>query len=151
VLVTPGHAPGHVCLYEAQRGVLVVGDMVASKGTILIQPGDGDMSAYLSELARLEAIGARLALPAHGDPIDEPSSTFRRYIEHRLMRENKVLRAVEAAGAQGAHPDLLVAHAYDDTPPDVWPLALLSLCAHLEKLSREGRVMSTEDRWRATF
>jgi glyoxylase-like metal-dependent hydrolase (beta-lactamase superfamily II) len=47
VLFTPGHAPGHVCLWDEDERVVVVGDMVASVGTILIAPGDGDMTRYL--------------------------------------------------------------------------------------------------------
>src|SRR4028119_2312116 len=41
VLHTPGHAPGHVCLYEPALGALVAGDMAAGAGTILTTPGDG--------------------------------------------------------------------------------------------------------------
>lgn len=156
VLHTPGHAPGHVCLFEPRSGAVVVGDMVASVGTILIEPGDGDMQVYLEQLARLEALGARVALPAHGDPIDEPLALFRRYIEHRGMREAKVLDAVTAAGPRGGEASELVPVAYADTPPHVWPIALLSLRAHLEKLAREGRVVASaahdagagEVRWR---
>src|SRR6185437_2051246 len=84
VLHTPGHAPGHVCLWNADEGTVVVGDMVASVGTILIDPIEGDMAAYLTQLERLARLEARLALPAHGEPIDRPSETFRRYIAHRL-------------------------------------------------------------------
>ncbi len=147
VLHTPGHAPGHICLYNAQDRALVVGDMVASVGTILIAPGDGDMAVYLAQLERLEALGARVALPAHGDPIDEPSGVFRKYVAHRLMREDKVLAAVKKAGE--ATLDALVPEAYDDTPPHVWPIAMLSLQAHLHKLVAEGRVSEREGRFRA--
>ena len=42
-LHTPGHAPGHVCLFDEDAGTVIVGDMVASVGTILIEPNDGDM------------------------------------------------------------------------------------------------------------
>src|ERR1700722_17629772 len=76
VLVTPGHAWGHLCLYEPTTRTLIVGDMVASVGTILIAPGDGDMRLYLSQLERLAAFAASLALPAHGEPIDEPTALF---------------------------------------------------------------------------
>ena len=55
VLHTPGHAWGHVCLWEEDSGTVVVGDMVATVGTILVAPGDGDMRIYLEQLARLEA------------------------------------------------------------------------------------------------
>jgi len=149
VLHTPGHAPGHICLHEATTGTVIVGDMVASIGTILIAPGEGDMRIYLEQLARLEALSARLALPAHGDPIDEPSGLFRRYIEHRGKREAKVLAALERADGHahanatggGASLEDLVAVAYDDTPMHLWPIALLSLRSHLDKLVYEGRAI----------
>ena len=140
VLHTPGHAPGHVCLHDEAEGTLVVGDMVASVGTILIAPGDGDMKVYLEQLERLAALDARLALPAHGDPIDAPTTLFRRYVAHRLMREAKVLAAVVRHGAGGARDDELLPDVYDDTPVTIWPIALLSLRAHLAKLEGEGRV-----------
>lgn len=147
VLHTPGHAPGHICLFEEGSRTLVVGDMVASIGTILIAPGDGDMRIYLEQLERLENVGARLALPAHGEPIDAPAELFRKYIVHRLKREAKVLGALTAKAQ--AEEDL-VALAYDDTPAHIWPIALLSMRAHLEKLSYEGRARQEGGRW-STF
>jgi glyoxylase-like metal-dependent hydrolase (beta-lactamase superfamily II) len=129
-----------VCLYDETEGTLVVGDMVASVGTILIAPGDGDMRVYLEQLERLAALDARLALPAHGEPIDAPSTLLRRYVAHRLMREAKVLASVERRGAVGGRDDELLPDAYDDTPVTIWPIALLSLRAHLAKLEGEGRI-----------
>jgi len=140
VLHTPGHAPGHVCLHDEDEGRLVVGDMVASVGTILIAPGDGDMAVYLAQLERLASLGARVALPAHGEPIDEPTALFRHYVAHRLGRERKVLAAVAAEGPEGATAEELVPVVYDDVPPTTWPVALLSLQSHLAKLVAEGRV-----------
>jgi glyoxylase-like metal-dependent hydrolase (beta-lactamase superfamily II) len=150
VLHTPGHAPGHVVLHEPSLGVLVVGDMVASEGTILIAPGDGDMAEYLRQLARLGDLGGRLALPAHGEPIDEPSSLFARYIAHRLVRESKVLAAVRAAGPEGAPEAEILPVAYADTNPAVFPIALLSLQAHLEKLVAEDQVSLRRGRFVAS-
>lgn len=147
VLHTPGHAPGHVCLYEEDSGELVVGDMVASEGTILVEPGDGDMAEYLRQLERLRAMGARTALPAHGEPIDEPDALFRHYVEHRLMRERKVLAALVEHGEAGAEPSKLLPKAYDDTPAKLWPLALLSLRAHLIKLERDGAARQAGERY----
>ncbi|MDH3201487.1 MAG: MBL fold metallo-hydrolase, partial [Myxococcales bacterium] len=65
---------------------------------------------------------------------------------HRLMREGKVLGALEAHG-EAACPNDLVARAYDDTPEALWPLAVRSLEAHLIKLEREGRITREGDRW----
>ncbi|MEO8877655.1 MAG: MBL fold metallo-hydrolase [Polyangiaceae bacterium] len=148
VLHTPGHAPGHICLHNTRTRTLVVGDMVASGGTILIAPGDGDMKIYLEQLERLAQLDARLALPAHGEPIDDPSALFRKYVAHRLMRENKVLQAV-AQSPDRSDIDL-VAIAYADTPAHLYPIALLSLQAHLEKLQGEHRVVVHDGKWRVS-
>jgi endoribonuclease LACTB2 len=142
VLHTPGHAPGHICLLEAASGNLVVGDMVASVGTILVETRDGDMAVYIEQIRRLSALGAARALPAHGAPIDQPSRLFDHYVAHRLMREEKVRSAVAARGSEGATPAEIVPVAYDDTPKAAWPFALLSVEAHLVKLVREGHVVS---------
>jgi glyoxylase-like metal-dependent hydrolase (beta-lactamase superfamily II) len=147
VLHTPGHAVGHLCLFEEATRTVVVGDMVASVGTILIAPGEGDMAVYLDQLRRLAGLGARLALPAHGEPIDEPTALFERYVAHRLMREAKVLAAVKAAGPAGATVAELVPVAYDDTPVHVYPIAALSLAAHLEKLLKEGALTQRGERY----
>jgi glyoxylase-like metal-dependent hydrolase (beta-lactamase superfamily II) len=137
-LHTPGHAPGHVCLFEPKSRTAIVGDMIASIGTILIAPGDGDMQIYLEQLARLAKLDAFVALPAHGEPVDQPTQVFERYIAHRLMRETKILGALSAAGE--ATSGELVSLAYDDVSPAIWPIAKLSVDAHLEKVVREGKV-----------
>jgi glyoxylase-like metal-dependent hydrolase (beta-lactamase superfamily II) len=149
VLETPGHAWGHLCLWNEASRALVAGDMVASHGTIIIVPGDGDMRIYLQQLRRLASLDASVVLPAHGEPIDDPTAHFERYIAHRLAREAKVKAAVVAAGAEGATDVELVPGAYADTPPTAWPFALLSLRAHLEKLLTDGEVRQVGARYAA--
>ena len=145
MLHTPGHAPGHVCLFEPRSRTAIVGDMVASVGTILIAPGEGDMALYIEQLERLAALDASLALPAHGEPIDDPTALFIRYVAHRKMREDKIFAALKAAPASsdGMTAGDLVPAAYDDVSPAIWPLAKLSVDAHLEKLERDGRIERT--------
>lgn len=145
-LHTPGHAPGHVCLFEERTGAVVAGDMVASEGTILIEPRDGDMAEYLAQLDRLAELGAKVALPAHGEPIEEPSKLFRHYIAHRLGREAKVAAALDGS-EEGRSLEALVPVAYADTPPFLWPIAKMSLEAHLVKLEREGRARRSAAGW----
>ncbi len=116
--------------------------MVASVGTILIAPGDGDMRIYLEQLARLEAVGASVALPAHGDPIDAPASIFRHYIEHRLKREGKVIAALRETPRPLSE---ILPDAYADTPMHLWPIAALSLQSHLDKLVVEGRAARDDE------
>ncbi|MEM9188369.1 MAG: MBL fold metallo-hydrolase [Myxococcota bacterium] len=138
VVFTPGHAPGHICLHAEASGALIAGDMVASVGTILVEPVDGDMTLYLESLRRLIALSPSRILPAHGDPIDETEALLQHYIDHRLWREEKIRKVVIAN--PGAALDAIVRGAYDDVPPAVLPLARASTEAHLIKLERDGRV-----------
>lgn len=150
ILHTPGHAPGHVCLFEPHARQLIVGDMVASRGTILVDPHDGDMKTYLEQLDRLRSLGAATVLPAHGDPVSEPYALFSFYIKHREMREDKIVAALSAAGNHGATVEELLPSAYDDTPRQIWGLASLSLRAHLIKLLKEGRARTDGERYAGT-
>lgn len=139
-LHTPGHAPGHLCLLDGAGGGLIAGDMVASLGTILVNPlDDGDMGVYLASLERLLALaesrGSLRLWPAHGASVSEGAELLRFYIWHRRMREEKVLDALRrGAGDVMA----LVPTAYSDKP-DVDPrLAAVALLAHLHKLRDDG-------------
>jgi glyoxylase-like metal-dependent hydrolase (beta-lactamase superfamily II) len=145
---TPGHAPGHLCFVDAAARAIVVGDMLASVGTIIIEPGDGgDMGLYLASLARLRAevdAGATRLLPAHGPPIVDGGARIDFYVAHRLEREARVLAAL---GATPATLEELVPAAYPDVSPAIYGLAARSLLAHLFKLEREGRAMRSDERW----
>jgi glyoxylase-like metal-dependent hydrolase (beta-lactamase superfamily II) len=143
VMHTPGHAPGHVVVHELRSGVVHGGDMVAGEGTILIDPeDDGDMTAYLASLRRMQTLGASALIPAHGPVLRDVDGVLQRYVAHRLAREAKVLAAI---GSSSARDDVL-AVAYADTPRVLWPLALRSLQAHLNKLVRDGRIEQAGDR-----
>lgn len=146
VVFTPGHAPGHLCFLEEQSGVLVAGDMVAGVGTIVIEPSEGSMRAYLDSLARMKALSPRLLLPAHGPVIADPGAKLDEYVQHRLWREARVVDALGRLGA--ATSSALVPLVYADVPPAIFPLAERSLVAHLVKLVEDGRVERAGERWR---
>lgn len=147
---TPGHAPGHLCLLDEASGALIAGDMVASEGTILVEPRDGDMAQYLESLAAMKALRPSMLLPAHGMPIRDPDALLDHYVAHRLAREAKVLAALEAHGGPAAPMDL-VPVAYADAPRLVWPLAAQALEAHLIKLARDGAARRDAAGWRPSL
>ena len=66
---TPGHAPGHLAFHLRERRALIAGDMVGGMSTILIDPEQGDMGAYLDSLERLRRLDCRTLLPGHGPPL----------------------------------------------------------------------------------
>lgn len=146
-LHTPGHASGHLCLHHARTNNLLAGDLVASVGTIVINPPDGHMGDYLASLRRVRSMGAAQILPAHGAPIADTDAHLDFYITHRLAREAQVLDALRRQCAQpAAHaparitPMDLVPEVYDEIPPHIWPLAARSLLAHLLHLQEEGSI-----------
>jgi endoribonuclease LACTB2 len=142
-IFTPGHAEGHLCF--AVGDATIAGDMVAGLGTILIDPGEGDMAVYLASLERLLARPAMALLPAHGPMIADGHAKLREYIAHRLQREAKVAAALREQPRTLAE---LVADAYDDAPRALWGLAERSMLAHLVKLARERRATDEGDgRW----
>lgn len=142
---TPGHAPGHLCFFEETTGALVAGDMVAAVGTIVIDPDEGDMAAYLDSLRRMKALRARYLLPAHGGPIADADAKLDGYIAHRLWREARVVDALAGRGAATAAE--LIPSVYADVPASLHALAERSLVAHLAKLARDGRVRADGPRW----
>jgi glyoxylase-like metal-dependent hydrolase (beta-lactamase superfamily II)/8-oxo-dGTP pyrophosphatase MutT (NUDIX family) len=145
---TPGHARGHLCFLHPRTRSLFTGDTIpGGRGTVIIDPPEGDMAAYLHSLERLLEEPVETLFPGHGSPQGAGKRRIRGLIEHRLGRERKVL------GSLTPEPqplDGLVPRAYDDTPREMWGYAERSLLAHLLKLEAEGRAAQAEGRWRST-
>ncbi len=133
VMHTPGHDPGHLCLYEETTRTLVAGDMVANPGTIVVsEQYGGDMNQFIASLERLMNFeGPRLIIPSHGGPVGRAENIFQKQRDHRLWRENKIREAYEAG-----HTNFraLLAASYDDAKPEALPLAEHALRAHLSRL-----------------
>jgi glyoxylase-like metal-dependent hydrolase (beta-lactamase superfamily II)/8-oxo-dGTP pyrophosphatase MutT (NUDIX family) len=137
-LHTPGHSRGHLCFYEEITGAIITGDLVVGVGTVVIDPPEGNMLQYFDSLRRLLALPKLSVLfPAHGPAIGSAREKIEEYIEHRTMREDKILEAVRAGATT---PREIVEAAYTDVHPSMYGLAERSTVAHLEKLEEEGRV-----------
>ena len=136
VIYTPGHAANHLCLMLQEDGLLFSGDHILNGSTTVIDPPDGDMSLYLDSLDQLSAAchahHLDFILPAHGWVLHRPLTVISHLKAHRLAREAKVAAAMKAK-PDGSLQDW-VALAYADTPPKLWPVALRSLTAHVERL-----------------
>jgi len=140
VIHTPGHAANHLCLVLLEDHLLFSGDHVLCGSTTVIDPPDGDMTAYLDSLDLLSAACAQHALefilPAHGYVIGgyagEATAAIARLKAHRLQREAKILEAMQTQ-PQGT-PDDWLAHAYADVPERMWPVAKRSLIAHVARI-----------------
>jgi glyoxylase-like metal-dependent hydrolase (beta-lactamase superfamily II) len=67
---TPGHAPSHVCLFQAERRLLISGDHVLGRISLYYDYGwtPDPVGEFLDSLDRVDALDARLALSGHGKP-----------------------------------------------------------------------------------
>ena len=145
VVHTPGHASNHLCFLLAEEATLFTGDHVMQGSTVVINPPDGDMSAYLQALTSLLDLELAWLAPGHGFLVAQPHQVIRALIRHRLGREEKVVQALREL--QPAAVETLVPRAYADTPAHLHRLAARSLLAHLGKLERDGRARSDDGKW----
>lgn len=137
-LHTPGHARGHICLFEETTRALVAGDMLAGEGTVVVPPPpEGDMADYVASLERLAALAPDVIYPAHGPVIVDGPGRIRVYLEHRAERERAIVAALVERGR--ARPETLVPHVYHDVAPAAHALAVHSLRAVLDKLVKQGQ------------
>ena len=142
---TPGHASNHVCYLLEEEKLLFTGDHVMQQSTVVINPPDGDMAAYIASLRELSERDLDWLAPGHGFLMAKPRQAMEGIVAHRLKREAKVIAAMRALGPADA--DALLARVYDDVQPRLLPMAMRSLTAHLHKLRDDGAAGEREGRW----
>ena len=135
---TPGHASGHLCFFNEETGELIIGDMMAGEGTIVLDPPEGDLRAYLESLARLRDLGSQICYPAHGPALEPPAERFQQYIDHREMRTQQVRELV--AQKHRVSPEDLVKVIYAELPRAIWPIATRQMLCHLQYLVGRGEI-----------
>jgi glyoxylase-like metal-dependent hydrolase (beta-lactamase superfamily II) len=140
---TPGHASNHLCFLLEQERTVFSGDHVMQGSTVVINPPDGDMAAYLASLVRLQRWrpALRRIAPGHGQVIESPTVALAELVAHRLDRERQVLDAVLG----GEHAvEGIVARLYPGLVEELVPRAGQSVYAHLRKLVGDGRLRATD-------
>ncbi|MBI4301846.1 MAG: MBL fold metallo-hydrolase [Chloroflexi bacterium] len=139
IVHTPGHSPGHICIYLGEGGILFSGDTVLGTGTTAIPPPpSGDMAQYLNSLHRLLTYPMQLMCPGHGPLIRVPHRKLEELIKHRIEREQQILACL----GQGKRTvKELLAEIYPELHSRLKTAAQGQILAHLAKLEKEGRVM----------
>ncbi|HEY0730376.1 MAG TPA: MBL fold metallo-hydrolase [Pyrinomonadaceae bacterium] len=137
-LHTPGHARGHLCFHDADRGALLTGDNIVGVGSVLIDPPEGNMRDYLNSLQRMRSLpNLTVLFGGHGPAVATPYQKIDEYISHRLERERNILEAVKEGATD---PKQIVAKVYTDVSPKAYAMAERAVLAHLEKLREDGAI-----------
>ena len=139
---TPGHSPGHLCLYSPEHRYLISGDHLLENITpnIAWHPEHDMLAQYLDSLQLLEPFDVGLVLPSHGTPFRGHRERIRATTDHHDQRCGEILAHL-AETPLTAHA--LVAKVWPRTlSPFHHNFAVFEILAHLEYLERRGRVRS---------
>ncbi len=139
---TPGHSPGHVCLYQRESGVLFSGDQVLERITpnVSWQPGHDALGHYLDSLRMLEAMEVRRVLPSHGAPF----AGHRERVGETLRHHEERCRQIRAHVTEHE----MTAH---EVAAKLWTrkmgalnhyFAAMESLAHLDYMERRGELRS---------
>jgi glyoxylase-like metal-dependent hydrolase (beta-lactamase superfamily II)/8-oxo-dGTP pyrophosphatase MutT (NUDIX family) len=145
VVHTPGHASNHLCYLLEEEKTLFTGDHVMQASTVVINPPDGDMAAYVASLRAVAELDLDWLAPGHGFLMAEPRAAIEAIVAHRLKREAKVVAALAELGPASA--ERLLATVYADVAPHLHAVAMRSLTAHLLKLRDDGAALESAGEW----
>jgi glyoxylase-like metal-dependent hydrolase (beta-lactamase superfamily II) len=145
VLVLPGHADGHVALYDERTGRLFAGDTILLRITPNVptwhhtQPDP--LARYLATLQRIADLGPAVVYPGHYRPLDDAAGRAGEILEHHRVR----LDVHEEALRSGLVTSYEVAERIWGTALSVHELrfALSEAISHLVQLTRLGRARET--------
>ena len=140
---TPGHSPGHVCLYSPERRYMISGDHLLELITpnISWHPGEDMLARYLDSLALLNSYDVDWVLPSHGPPFRGHEERIQGIVAHHAERCCTILSHT-AREAMTAYQ--LVEAMWQRLSPFHQHFAVLEILAHLEHLERRGQVAGEE-------
>jgi len=151
VLWTPGHSPGHICLYEPIKKILIAGDHILPTVTPVIElhsySSDNPLGDYINALNAVKPLDVRLVLPGHENPFNGLQSRIEELTQHHKQRNSAILEIIKAK-PKTAHqianeiswmPELGGVSWRDLAPGDkMW--AVSETLAHLESMRFGGKV-----------
>ena len=151
VLWTPGHSPGHICLYERERKFILTGDHVLYNTTPHVgfnpQSGDNPLGDYISSLKKLERLKVNFILPGHGPVFNALGLRIERILQHHEERKRAIMRSLHnglKTAYEIAHQIPWMVNEGGTTFQDlsVWNrrMAVHETIAHLKLLMEEDRV-----------
>jgi len=145
---TPGHTPGHMCLYEEEKKILFSGDHVLFDITPHIESWAYQINAlqdYLNSLDRIYTLPIEIVLPGHRSFFSNLRSRIDELKRHHYLRAEEVLSVLNGKRLTAYE---IASQMTWDIDCDTWeefPIAQKwfatgEAIAHLRFLEEEGRV-----------
>jgi glyoxylase-like metal-dependent hydrolase (beta-lactamase superfamily II) len=143
---TPGHTPGSISLWDAERRILIAGDTVIKKITPnpFLAPEEGaangrfrSLQNYMDTLGRIRDLRPALIHCGHGEPVEDFNSHYEWLMTHHQNR----LEAVRACLRRKPHtPQEVAVCLFPEAAREGSFLAVSEVYAHLDLLEEAGEV-----------
>lgn len=147
-VVTPGHTPGHMCLYEPERKIFLSADHVLMDITpniSLFSDDENPLGDYLRSLDKVSSLDVKYVLPGHRTPSTNFLGRIEELKKHHEHRTAEAFNIV-ADGPQNAYQvashmawDMSYKHWEDFPVVQKW-FATGEALAHLKFLEVEGKL-----------
>ena len=152
VVATPGHTPGHLCLYEPEHKVLISGDHVLGDITPNItvwKKDDDSLGDYLESLEKVAKLDVDLVLPGHRRAFNDLSGRIDELQRHHRQRLDEVLQILQI---EKCTPYEVASRMTWDIVAESWAgfpivqkwFATSEAVSHLRYLERRGFVTGSE-------
>ncbi|MDR1067867.1 MAG: MBL fold metallo-hydrolase [Clostridiales Family XIII bacterium] len=145
---TPGHTPGHMCLYDERFGLLFCADHVLGDITpnITIENGmENPLRLYFDSLDKVSALKVDTVLTGHRNPPASFAGRVAQLRAHHIERLEEVMailngHAMTAYEVAGKMTWDISCENWDAFPPSQKWFATGEAIAHLQYLHTEGRI-----------
>ncbi len=155
VLHTPGHTPGHMCLYDSRKGRLFTGDTVLFDAIphIGVAPESGYDPAgdYIGSLERISEKSVRFVFPGHGPVFNGLGIRLTEILRVLDARQRQILTVLDE-GLKDAYEVSCAlpwtidgsAVAYADLEPRERRIGVCEIIAWLRRLTSTGEIGALE-------
>lgn len=151
VVAAPGHADGQLTLLR--DGVLVAADHLLARITPAVglwpESRPDPLGDFIGALERVIALAPRLALPGHGEPVQDPVARARELIEHHRERLDVTRAALSARPLTAYEVSFPLFGA--DLAPAQRRFAVAETLSHLERLVLTERAARHESVGRVSY
>jgi len=147
---TPGHSPGHTCLYDLNKKVLFSGDHILFDITpnITFWPEmENSLNEYLASLDKVHKFEVNIVLPGHRKAGSSHRKRIKELQDHHQNRANEILSALENERKTAFQIAPYVTWDLNCRSWDYFPaaqkwFAVGETIAHLQYLEKKGAVKS---------
>jgi glyoxylase-like metal-dependent hydrolase (beta-lactamase superfamily II) len=149
IIWTPGHSPGHICVYEPRNQILFAGDYILPAITPNVSgspvSGDDPLGAYLDSYNKIRYLPVKLVLPGHQDPFADFHGRMQAIVKLRGERSVEILTAISDQSLNAYQIAALITWTLEKKPWKEIPaihqrMATGEVIAHMLHLRWQGKV-----------